>query len=93
MKPPKTENCPNCGSEYQPPEPCRMCNPDEPLDAAALGYKVIAASAFEVGLVRNGQGVRTWFAQDFDGAMPTLEHPKIQEAIRATERMLKEGLI
>lgn len=56
-------------------------------EAKALGYEVVAASNFEVGLVKNGRGIRTWFCQDFDRKLPSLDHPLIQEAIRITEEM------
>lgn len=56
-------------------------------EAEKLGYKVIAASPFEVGLVKNDKGIRTWFCQDFDRKLPPLDHPKIQEAIQITEDM------
>jgi hypothetical protein len=54
--------------------------------AEALGYSVVKASPFEVGLVKNGTGVRTWFCQDFDRKLPRLDHPLIQKAIKANER-------
>jgi hypothetical protein len=57
--------------------------------AKALGYEVIAASAFEVGLIKNGKGIRTWFCQDFDRKLPELNHPKIQESIWINERLEK----
>lgn len=41
--------------------------------------------AVEAGLVKNGRGIRTWFAQDFDGVLPGLDHPKIQEAMAIEE--------
>ena len=56
-------------------------------ESKKIGYKVIAASPFEVGLVKNGKGIRTWFSQSFDGKLPTMDHPKIQEAIRINEEM------
>jgi hypothetical protein len=55
-------------------------------EAKALGYAVIKASPYEVGLVRNGKGIRTWWARDFGGKLPKLDHSLIQEAIRACER-------
>ena len=54
--------------------------------AKAPGYEVIAASAFEVGLIKGDVGLRTWFCQDFDRRLPTLDHPKILEAIEINER-------
>lgn len=59
-------------------------------EARKLGYEVIAASPFEVGLVKNGKGMRTWWAHDFDGKMPTLAHPKILEAVEAWETFQRE---
>ena len=64
-------------------------------EAEKLGYEVIAASPFEVGLVKNGKGIRTWFSQSFDwpgvkswsGKLPNLDHPEIQRAIAITEEM------
>lgn len=53
--------------------------------AAALGYSVIKASPHEVGLLKNGKGIRTWFCQDFDRKLPALDHPIIVEAIRRVE--------
>lgn len=57
-------------------------------EAKAMGYEVVAASSFEVGLLKNGRGVRTWFCQDFDRKLPPLDHPLIQEAIRINEEPL-----
>lgn len=54
-------------------------------EARDLGYAVVAASPFEVGLVKNGQGIRTWFNESFPGEMPTLDHPLIQTAININE--------
>lgn len=56
-------------------------------EAERLGYKLVKASEFEVGLVKNGRGIRTWWAKEFGGKMPTLDHPLVQEAIRITEEM------
>ena len=53
--------------------------------ATALGYSLIKASICEVGLIKNGKGIRTWWASDFNGKMPELDHPKIMEAIEITE--------
>lgn len=58
-------------------------------EAEALGYEVIAASPFEVGLIKNGKGIRTWWCQDFDGKLPPLDHWKIQQAIEISEQMEK----
>jgi len=58
-------------------------------DAAKLGYRVVPASPFEVGLIKNGRGIRTWFARDFDGKLPPLDHPKIQQAIEINEALCK----
>jgi len=54
-------------------------------------YELIKASPFEVGLLRNGLGVRTWWARDFDCKMPDLRHPLVQEAIAACERSPHDG--
>ncbi len=55
------------------------------IDGKALGYEIIKASTFEVGLIKNGKGVRTWWANEFNGDLPPMEHPLIQEAIQITE--------
>lgn len=54
-------------------------------EAKALGYSVKPASPFEVGLIKNGKGIKTWWAKDFGGKMPKLDHSLIQEAIRINE--------
>lgn len=54
-------------------------------EAHNLGYMIIRASCCEVGLVKNGKGVRTWWAGDFGCTLPTLDHPIIQEAIKIQE--------
>lgn len=56
----------------------------------AEGYKVVAASFFEVGLVKDGRGIKTWWARDFGFKLPGLDHPLIQDAIRAQEQMEAE---
>ena len=53
--------------------------------AVDLGYALIKASPYEVGLVKNGRGVRTWWARDFGGKMPKLDHSLVQEALRFNE--------
>lgn len=58
-------------------------------EAEALGYQVIIASPFEVGLTKNGRGVRTWWCQKFDRHLPALDHPRIQKAIRVNEKIEK----
>jgi len=57
-------------------------------EAKALGYEVIKASPFEVGLVKGDRGIRTWRCQDFDRRLPPLDHPKILEAIAIHENYL-----
>lgn len=59
-------------------------------EAEKLGYEVIEASPFEVGLLKNGKGVRTWFCQDFDRKLPPLDHPKIQETIKIIEESMSK---
>ena len=54
--------------------------------AEALGYSVVRASPFEVGLTKNGRGLRTWFCADFDRKLPALDHPEIQRAIEVNEK-------
>jgi hypothetical protein len=56
--------------------------------AEQLGYKVIVASPFEIGLVKGEQGIRTWWVRDFNGELPPLNHPLIQKAIDITENAL-----
>jgi hypothetical protein len=60
-------------------------------EAKALGYEVIEVSPFEVGLVQNfdcghSEGVRTWWASDFNGKLPPLDHPLILKTIEINER-------
>jgi hypothetical protein len=50
-------------------------------EATALGYRVVKASPFEVGLMKGDKGLRTWFCQDFQHRLPALDHPKIMECI------------
>jgi hypothetical protein len=54
-------------------------------EAEKLGYQVIKASDFEVGLIKGQMGLKTWWSQDFHGVLPGLDHPLIQEAIRINE--------
>lgn len=54
-------------------------------EATALGYEVVRASDYEVGLVKNGKGIRTWWCHSFDGKLPALDHPKIQNTISIQE--------
>jgi len=53
------------------------------------GYEIIAASAVEVGLLKNGQGICTWWASEFGDELPGLDHPTIQHAIDICEGKLK----
>lgn len=50
-----------------------------------LGYEVTRASACEVGLVKNGKGIRTWWCADFDRRLPGLDHPTILRAVALVE--------
>ena len=62
-------------------------------EAEELGYEVIVASPFEVGLVKKfdcgRKGVRTWWCSDFDRKLPPIDHPVILETIEINEKMLK----
>lgn len=62
-------------------------------EAYQKGYRVIAASEFEVGLTKNDKGLRTWFSQEFDCKIPSLDHPVIQHAIRLQEELEREGMV
>ncbi len=53
--------------------------------AKALGYEMIVASHIEFGLVKNGQGIRTWWARSFEHVLPALSHPRVLEAVRINE--------
>jgi hypothetical protein len=55
-------------------------------DATTKGYSLVIASPFEVGLLRNGEGMRTWYVFDFECQMPKLDHALVQEAIEASEK-------
>ncbi len=52
------------------------------------GYRVVWASAFEVGLLYNGKGLRTWWASEFDGQLPSFNHPKVREAITINDEQV-----
>lgn len=56
-------------------------------EAESLGYKIVRASPIELGLIRNGVGIRTWWIRDFEGTLPSLDHPKVMEAINGTEAL------
>lgn len=53
--------------------------------ATALGYQIAYISAMEIGLTKNGKGVRTWWANQFENQYPNLRHALIQEAIAINE--------
>jgi hypothetical protein len=55
-------------------------------EAEKLGYEVVKASPFEVGLVKGDKGIRTWWCQDFNRELPPIDHPKILEAIERNEQ-------
>ena len=57
--------------------------------AKALGYEVFMASSCEVGLSKEGTGVKTWWAKDFACILPELSHPLIREAIESHEELEK----
>ncbi|KKL57100.1 hypothetical protein LCGC14_2238770 [marine sediment metagenome] len=59
-------------------------------EAEQLGYRVVAASDAEVGLIKGDKGIMTWWCQDFDRKLPPLDHPKILECIEGQEKMEKE---
>ncbi len=61
-------------------------------EAKAAGYEVVRASTFEVGLIHKGRGIKTWWANEFDRKLPSLTHPKIQQAINVNEEMNKGNL-
>lgn len=54
-------------------------------EAEAKGYKVIAASPFEVGLIKGDRGIRTWWCQKFDRKLPPIDHPEIMRMIEINE--------
>lgn len=60
-------------------------------EAVALGYTVVMASLCEVGLVKGGGGVRTWWCSDFDHKLPGLDHPRILEFIERHEKYLNSA--
>lgn len=57
------------------------------------GYQLIQASPFEVGLIKDGRGIRTWWASEFDGQMPDFTNEKVLAIVRAHEQLIREGLI
>ena len=57
--------------------------------ARQLGYELAPASRYEIGLLKNGKGIRTWWAS-IDGlpaTIPPMSHSAIQKAIEINERM------
>jgi hypothetical protein len=60
-------------------------------EAKFLGYEVFRVSDIEVGLCKNGVGIRTWWASDFERIIPTLDHPKILACISAREKRIRDG--
>ncbi len=58
--------------------------------AAALGYRVVMASAFEAGLLKGERGVRTWWASEVGGKLPALDHPLVMKAIEVHEEYEKD---
>lgn len=59
-------------------------------EATALGYELVEASAFELGLLKNGQGLRTWWKTDGQGRRLTLDHPLVMEAIGVQEGLERQ---
>lgn len=61
-----------------------------PTEAAAKGYVIDWASPLaEVGLIKNGKGIRTWWGIEICPGrfeLPSFDHPLIQEAIEIAER-------
>lgn len=60
--------------------------------AHQLGYHIIKASPFEVGLCKGDHGIRTWWASEFERKLPDLDHPTILECIERHEQFLKEPM-
>lgn len=54
-------------------------------EAVAKGYSMERASAFEVGLLYKGRGLRTWWNSTFGGEIPRLDHPEVAKAIQYNE--------
>lgn len=50
-----------------------------------LGYEILPASPFEIGLLKNGKGIRTWWNSQFNNELPSLDNPKIIEVIKSIE--------
>lgn len=58
------------------------------------GYRLEMASPIEVGLLKNGFGVRTWYRSEFGKEAPTMEHPLVKRAVEIEERaaaLAKDG--
>ena len=53
--------------------------------AKDAGYEICVASIMEVGLLKNGKGIKTWWCSEFDNKLPDLSHPLIMEAIEVNE--------
>lgn len=54
-----------------------------------IKYEVVSASPIEVGLLKNGKGVRTWWLSEFDNQMPSINHPEIQKSIKIDRTQTK----
>lgn len=62
-------------------------------EAESKGYKIVQASSCEIGLIKQGKGVRTWFYSAFNPDEPiTIEHPLIQRAIEIQEDFEAHGI-
>jgi hypothetical protein len=61
-----------------------------PAQATAKGYKVVPASAIEVGLLKNDKGVCTWWARDFDGKLPERNKHLWPDLTRAQRWQLRQ---
>lgn len=58
-------------------------------EAEKAGYRIERASPIEWGLLKGKQGVCTWWYSTL-GLNPTLDHPKVQEAIKVNEQLEKD---
>jgi hypothetical protein len=66
----------------QPATPAPATTQPEPVYKDANGFEVDWASVCEVGLLYQGEGVRTWWATEFNNQLPEITHPTIQASIK-----------
>lgn len=62
-------------------------------EAVKLGYSVFAASPFEWGLVKNNQGIRTWFKHSFEPKWQGKQPPPLSHTMIIQSILVQEGVV